>query len=344
MHICEFCGSELSTKSSLDKHQKTVVYCLAEQIKKNCIVSERLTKPSSKKAKTSSSETPKKKKVSTRKTKSDEKSPKSRVAMKAMSNTLFTKYITETNQVKCVICSTLLLQHNMQVGHVISRKNGGSDTIDNLRPICGSCNSSLGETNVTDYLRNHDPAGYLRFQEEFVSKNDRPENNLQGNVHLPQLKAEQKEDIQMLTFRHQKTIDYDNLWEKSAEIRDRANMLFNQGTEALFRNGQDEKSSLNFALSWIRKELANIVCHGYSSLRNGTYWMKDKSAEEILKKEMDARDQIKANLYRYRYNNLDSSTSVYCPAIKTEFNQKFRSDMIVDHSKFLGSKDYLYQF
>ena len=40
-------------------------------------------------------------------------------------------------------------------GHVISEFNGGNATIDNLRPICPSCNSSMGRTNMDIFMMRH---------------------------------------------------------------------------------------------------------------------------------------------------------------------------------------------
>ncbi len=40
-------------------------------------------------------------------------------------------------------------------GHVISEANGGPATVDNLRPICASCNGSMGSTNMDVFMRTH---------------------------------------------------------------------------------------------------------------------------------------------------------------------------------------------
>ena len=42
---------------------------------------------------------------------------------------------------------------NFHCGHVISRKNNGSNTIDNLRVICSECNLSMGSRNL-EYYKN----------------------------------------------------------------------------------------------------------------------------------------------------------------------------------------------
>jgi 5-methylcytosine-specific restriction endonuclease McrA len=41
---------------------------------------------------------------------------------------------------------------NFDVGHVLSENNGGTHEINNLRPICGACNHSMGSENMIDFV------------------------------------------------------------------------------------------------------------------------------------------------------------------------------------------------
>ena len=52
-------------------------------------------------------------------------------------------------------------------GHVISEFNGGETTIDNLRPICSSCNSRMGITNWNEYEKKC-KREYLKYKKEAV--------------------------------------------------------------------------------------------------------------------------------------------------------------------------------
>lgn len=38
-------------------------------------------------------------------------------------------------------------------GHVVARSKGGSDEVENLRPICQSCNSSMGSCNMAIFIQ-----------------------------------------------------------------------------------------------------------------------------------------------------------------------------------------------
>lgn len=60
----------------------------------------------------------------------------------------------------CFCCKKKeLRQSSFHAGHVIAHVNGGSDTVDNLRPICGSCNRSMGTMNMNEYIDRYRPSG-----------------------------------------------------------------------------------------------------------------------------------------------------------------------------------------
>lgn len=54
---------------------------------------------------------------------------------------------------KCLCCKKVTITNtNFDVGHVLSEKNGGTHEINNLRPICGACNHSMGSENMVDFV------------------------------------------------------------------------------------------------------------------------------------------------------------------------------------------------
>ena len=54
---------------------------------------------------------------------------------------------------KCLCCKKVTISNtNYEVGHVMSEKNGGTHEINNLRPICFSCNHSMGSENMIDFV------------------------------------------------------------------------------------------------------------------------------------------------------------------------------------------------
>jgi 5-methylcytosine-specific restriction endonuclease McrA len=51
----------------------------------------------------------------------------------------------------CYICSNQIHISNFEAGHVHPVARGGKNTLENLRPICGTCNKSMGAKNLYDF-------------------------------------------------------------------------------------------------------------------------------------------------------------------------------------------------
>lgn len=53
---------------------------------------------------------------------------------------------------KCLCCKhQSIRQIEFHCGHIISEKNGGTTTINNLIPICAQCNTSMRTQNLNDF-------------------------------------------------------------------------------------------------------------------------------------------------------------------------------------------------
>jgi hypothetical protein len=58
-------------------------------------------------------------------------------------------------KIKCPCCKlTDISQMSFSCGHIIPESKGGQLSVQNLKPICGSCNSSMGTQNMDDFIRN----------------------------------------------------------------------------------------------------------------------------------------------------------------------------------------------
>lgn len=65
---------------------------------------------------------------------------------------IFRKYI-GTGNGNCMCCiKEPITRNNFHVGHIIAVSKGGKTNIDNLRPICGHCNVSMGNKNMFDFM------------------------------------------------------------------------------------------------------------------------------------------------------------------------------------------------
>jgi len=59
----------------------------------------------------------------------------------------------DIGKTKCLCCRlTDITQLSFHCGHIISEANGGEIKLDNLRPICQSCNSSMGTVNMDEFI------------------------------------------------------------------------------------------------------------------------------------------------------------------------------------------------
>jgi hypothetical protein len=79
---------------------------------------------------------------------------------KKIKSDIWNKYISkEVGEAYCFCCRTeFISQMNFSAGHIIPESCGGFATIDNLRPICSQCNSSMGNTNMREFIIKHYPS------------------------------------------------------------------------------------------------------------------------------------------------------------------------------------------
>lgn len=57
---------------------------------------------------------------------------------------------------KCYCCNvTPITFFDFECGHVIAKSKGGENTVENLRPICGLCNRSMGNQHMTEFQSEH---------------------------------------------------------------------------------------------------------------------------------------------------------------------------------------------
>ena len=70
---------------------------------------------------------------------------------KTVRDSLWNKFFFEELNGNCSVCNVKINYHNFHAGHIISVKDGGTNNINNLEPLCSSCNLSMGTQNLHEF-------------------------------------------------------------------------------------------------------------------------------------------------------------------------------------------------
>ena len=54
---------------------------------------------------------------------------------------------------QCACCRRTITQQGFECGHVIPVAKGGTDALENLRPICTLCNRSMGANHMDEWCK-----------------------------------------------------------------------------------------------------------------------------------------------------------------------------------------------
>jgi len=69
---------------------------------------------------------------------------------------VWTTYHGDNEFAECPCCAELIHRNEdgFHVGHIIAHNKGGSDDIDNLRPVCRTCNLAMQTQDMRQFARN----------------------------------------------------------------------------------------------------------------------------------------------------------------------------------------------
>lgn len=89
--------------------------------------------------------------------KKEQKHKEPRKIDKNLRELIWSKWIGEDiARSKCLCCkSRMISQFDFVCGHVEAVVKGGDDSVDNLRPICKSCNNGMKTMNMMEYIKHH---------------------------------------------------------------------------------------------------------------------------------------------------------------------------------------------
>lgn len=94
--------------------------------------------------------------------------PKQKISA-SLRQSVWLAWVGKQYDAKCIIkwCRSVITPFTFEVGHNIPESRGGSTTLENLRPICGVCNKSMGNRyTIDEYSRLHEhkkTTWYTRF-------------------------------------------------------------------------------------------------------------------------------------------------------------------------------------
>jgi len=74
---------------------------------------------------------------------------------KSVKEALWKKYFGTKQTGKCYVCGKTITFFDFEAGHNKPRSRGGTWNINNLRPICRSCNLSMGTMSIETYKRRY---------------------------------------------------------------------------------------------------------------------------------------------------------------------------------------------
>jgi len=96
---------------------------------------------------------------------------KKKTIPKKIKELVWKKFIGNGTEGLCFCCRVTKINclTSYSCGHVIPESNNGPLIIDNLRPICSSCNSSMGTINMEKYIEKNFPDNYYFFKNNVKS-------------------------------------------------------------------------------------------------------------------------------------------------------------------------------
>jgi len=77
---------------------------------------------------------------------------KRRSIPKTLKDNVWNNAFTERNGVgQCFVCKGKITSRSFDCGHIVSVAKGGTDQLSNLKPVCSTCNKSMGTQNMMGF-------------------------------------------------------------------------------------------------------------------------------------------------------------------------------------------------
>lgn len=176
--------------------------------------------------------------------------------------------------VDCFACGKMLKRTDYECGHVMSESNGGELIIDNLRPIHGTCNKSMGPRNLIDFRNEMIKAGVFKVNAK-LNLEKTSLHILYNQQNTPM--ADKKKEIQLpaaLEFIKELTVDELKEWcevygtkkgKSKAELIGNITSSPGFNSDQLLRMIPSKKKLMTFKVTTLSK-----ICEQLSETKKGT--------------------------------------------------------------------------
>jgi hypothetical protein len=113
----------------------------------------------------------------------ESKTRKHKTIPKKLREIIWNTYIGKDKGMSVCFCcrKSEITQMNFQCGHIISEYNNGTTDIENLLPICCLCNSSMGTTNMDEFMKKYN-IGNLEKKGNIVIIKNNPEPQINNDI------------------------------------------------------------------------------------------------------------------------------------------------------------------
>ena len=75
---------------------------------------------------------------------------------KTIKSLVWDKYVGKEKGVgSCYVCKKEVDSKHFELGHIQAKAKGGTDEVDNLRPVCSLCNKSIGTKNMDEFKKEY---------------------------------------------------------------------------------------------------------------------------------------------------------------------------------------------
>lgn len=79
----------------------------------------------------------------------------------ALKDAVWRKYNGDALDGKCYVCNRIISMNFCDYGHIIAEAIGGKTDINNLRPVCKKCNTSMSTENMNDFVNRIRPTNSI---------------------------------------------------------------------------------------------------------------------------------------------------------------------------------------